>query len=144
MITNEFQYRNTKSILNEFQDTLNELQETATRDAKPKLRAIEIAAVRSQMESLSEELAEYEALRTGNVKTLFSSSVLGLADLLVRARIARGWTQAQLAEALSIAVQQVQRYESTGYVSASLSRINDVAQALDIEVSETANLRRTA
>jgi ribosome-binding protein aMBF1 (putative translation factor) len=144
MITNEFQYRNTKSILNDFQVTLDELEETANSAAKPKLRAIEVAAVRSQMESLAEELADYESLRTGNVKTLFSSSVLGLADLLVRARIARGWTQAQLAEALGIAVQQVQRYESTGYASASLSRINDVALALDIEISETAHLKQTA
>ncbi len=144
MITNEFQYRNTKSILGEFQDTLDELEGTASLAPKPKLRAIEIAAVRSQMESLSEELVAYETLRTGNVKTLFSDSVLGFADLLVQARVARGWTQAQLAEALGIAVQQVQRYESTGYVSASLSRINDVAQALDIEVSETAHLKQTA
>jgi ribosome-binding protein aMBF1 (putative translation factor) len=144
MITNEFQYRNTKSILSEFQDALDELEGTATSAAKPKLRAIEIAAVRSQMESLAEELADYESLRTGNVETLFSSSVLGLADLLVRARIARGWTQAQLAEALGIAAQQVQRYESTGYASASLSRINDVAKALDIEISETARLKQTA
>lgn len=144
MITNEFQYRNTKSILGEFQDSLDELEGTANLALKPKLRAIEIAAVRSQMESLSEELVAYETLRTGNVKTLFSDSVLGFADLLVQARVARGWTQAQLAEALGIAVQQVQRYESTGYVSASLSRINDVAQALDIEVSETAHLKQTA
>jgi ribosome-binding protein aMBF1 (putative translation factor) len=144
MITNEFQYRNTKSILNDFQDSLDELEGTAASATKPKLRAIEMAAVRSQMESLAEELADYELLRTGNVKTLSSSSVLGLADLLVRARIARGWTQAQLAEALGIAVQQVQRYESTGYASASLSRINDVAQALEIEISETARLKQTA
>lgn len=144
MITNEFQYRNTKSILGEFQNTLDSLEGTADLASKPKLRAIEIAAVRSQMESLAEELVACETLRTGNVKTLFSDSVLGFADLLVRARVARGWTQAQLAEALGIAVQQVQRYESTGYVSASLSRINDVAQALDIEVSETAYLKQTA
>ena len=144
MITNAFQYRNTKSILGEFQNTLEALEGTASLAPKPKLRAIEIAAVRSQMESLSEELVAYDTLRTGNVKTLFSDSVLGFADLLVRARVARGWTQAQLAEALGIAVQQVQRYESTGYVSASLSRINDVAQALDIEVSETAHLKQTA
>lgn len=144
MITNEFQYRNTKSILGEFQDTLDELEGTASLAPKPKLRAIEIAAVRSQMESLSEELVAYETLRTGNVKTLFSDSVLGFADLLVQARVARGWTQAQLAEALGVAVQQVQRYESTGYVSASLSRINDVARALDIQVTETAHLKQSA
>jgi putative flippase GtrA len=33
---------------------------------------------------------------------------------------------------------------SRTYASASLSRINDVAQALDIEISETAHLRQTA
>lgn len=144
MITNEFQYRNTKSILTGFQGTLDELEETADLASNSKLRAIEIAAVRSQMQSLQDEVDDYDNLRTGNVRTLFSNSVLGFADLLVRARVARGWTQAQLAESLGVAVQQVQRYESTGYVSASLARINDVANVLEMEVSETAFLKQTA
>lgn len=59
----------------------------------------------------------------------------------MKARIARGWTQRRLAEALGVAEQQVQRYESTGYRSASLARICDVAAALDVAVSERAELR---
>ncbi|MGH9089927.1 MAG: helix-turn-helix domain-containing protein [Acidimicrobiales bacterium] len=64
----------------------------------------------------------------------------GLAVLLVKARIARCWTQRDLAHALGVAEQQVQRYESTGYRSASLARICDVAGALGITVTERAVL----
>lgn len=59
----------------------------------------------------------------------------------MKARIARGWTQRRLAHALGVAEQQVQRYESTAFRSASLARICDVADALDIKISETAELR---
>jgi len=145
VITNEFQYRNTKSLLAEFETRLEALEASAADAARPKLRAIEIAAVRSQADSLREELQEYEeALRSGAVETFTAGGVLGIAELFVKARIARGWSQAQLAEVLGIAVQQVQRYESTGYASASLARLADVAAALGIDVSETATLRRTA
>jgi HTH-type transcriptional regulator/antitoxin HigA len=64
-----------------------------------------------------------------------------LATLLIKARVARGWTQRQLADELGVAEQQVQRYESTGYRSASLARICDVAAALDVTITERASLR---
>ena len=144
MITNEFQYRNTKSLLAEFETRLEALEAGAVDAARPKLRAIEIAAVRSQADSLREELQEYEALRSGAVESFTAGGVLGIAELFVKARIARGWTQAQLAEVLGIAVQQIQRYESSGYTSASLARLADVAAALGLDISETATLRRTA
>ena len=60
-------------------------------------------------------------------QVLQGESLADLAALLVKARIARRWTQRQLADALGIAEQQVQRYEATGYRSASLARISDVA-----------------
>ena len=36
--------------------------------------------------------------------------------------------------------QQIQRYEETDYASASLSRVNEVIKALDIEVKEEITL----
>jgi DNA-binding XRE family transcriptional regulator len=141
MITNEFQYRNTKAILAQFETALENLEGTASSAARPKLRAIEIAAVRSQAESLREELVDYERLRAGDVETIAANGLLGIAELLIKARVARGWTQAGLAEALGVAVQ---RYEATGYSSASLARLADIAAALGIEISETATLRRIA
>ncbi len=59
----------------------------------------------------------------------------------MKARIARRWTQRQLADALGVAEQQMQRYEATGYRSASLARISDVADALNLTITEAAQLR---
>ena len=70
------------------------------------------------------------------MSTFEADSLADLAILLVKARIARWWTQRDLAKALNIAEQQVQRYEATGYRSASLARICDVAAALAITVHE--------
>jgi HTH-type transcriptional regulator / antitoxin HigA len=144
MITNDFQYRNTKALLAEFEAKIDALEATALTASRPKLRTIEIAAVRSQAESFREEIMAYEKLRSGDVDTFTAVGLPGIAELFIKARVARGWTQATLAEALGIAVQQVQRYESTSYRSASLARLTDVAAALGVEMSEVAILRRTA
>ena len=144
VITNEFQYRNTKTVLAEFEATLEALEARPDMAMRPKLRAIEIAAVRSQADSLRDELVEYERLRSGEVDTFTASSVLGIAELLIKARVARGWSQAQLSEALDMAVQQIQRYEATGYASASLARLADIATALGVEITETGQMRRSA
>jgi len=55
----------------------------------------------------------------------------------VRARIARGLSQTDLATQLNIKPQQVQRYEATNYMSASLARLIEVAAALDVKISES-------
>ena len=144
MITNEFQYRNTMAALANFEATLDGLEDTSATTKRPKLRAIEIAAVRSQADTLRDELMEYERLRSGEITTFTARSLHGIAELLIKARIARGWTQAELGDALDMAVQQVQRYEATGYASASLARLSDVATALGVEITETAKMLRTA
>ncbi len=101
---------------------------------------MELDAVYAQAQDLQAEVTEYELLRSGTVSTFDAYSLADLAVLLVKARVARGWTQRDLAKALGVAEQQVQRYESTGYRSASLARMCDVADALDVVISETAVL----
>ncbi len=137
MITNEVQYRATKAHLAKFEEAAANLE---TRGDRSKLAELELGAVRAQADDLRSELAEYELLRSGTVSSFDASSLSDLAILLVKARIARGWTQRQLAGALGIAEQQVQRYESTGYRAASLARICDVAAALGVTVTERAVL----
>ena len=140
MITNEVQHRATKAHLERFEEAARNL--AARLDAKPsKLVRLELDAVQAQASDLRAELEEYERLRSGAVSTFEGSSLADVATLLVKARIARGWTQRRLAEALGVAEQQVQRYESTGYRSASLARICEVADALDVAVTERAELR---
>ena len=60
------------------------------------------------------------------------------------ARIARGWTQRQLAEALGMAEQQIQRYEANDYRSTSLARLCDIANALGVTVAQHAELNPSA
>jgi HTH-type transcriptional regulator/antitoxin HigA len=140
VITNEVQHRATKAHLERFEEAARNL--AAKLDAQPsKLARLELDAVRAQAGDLRAELEEYERLRSGAVSTFEGSSLADVATLLVKARIARGWTQRHLAEALGVAEQQVQRYESSGYRSASLARICEVAAALDVTVTERAELR---
>jgi len=139
MITNEVQRRSTEAHLRRFEEALANLEERA--GAKPtKLAQLEIDAVRAQAADLRAELDEYDRLRSGETSSIEASSLAELSTLLIKARIARGWTQRQLADTLGVAEQQIQRYETTEYRSASLARICDIAAALGINVTERAEL----
>lgn len=142
LITNEVLYRATKAHLQQFEEALANLEAGSCAGKRTKLAQLKFEAVRSQAADLRDELDEYDRLRSGEVSTFeaFSLALADVATLLVKARIARGWTQRRLAETLGFAEQQVQRYESTGYRSASLARICDVAAALGVSVTETAQL----
>ncbi len=141
MITNEVQYRATKAHLEQFDEAATNLEAQAGSGSRGKLAQLQIHAVRSQADDLRAELDEYERLRGGEISSFDEASLDGLATVLVKARIARGWTQRRLAETLGVAEQQIQRYESTGYRSASLARICDVASALDVSITQHAVLR---
>ena len=139
---NEVQYRATHAHLQRIDEALTNLEHETGTGQRSTLAVLEIEAVRAQAEGLRAAVEEYDRLRSGEVSTFEASSLAELATLLVKARIARGWTQRRLAEALSVAEQQVQRYESTGYRSASLARICDVAAALGVAVTETGRLTK--
>ncbi len=141
MITNEVQRRATESHVRRFEEALANLEAKSSGKKRTKLAKLEIDAVRSQADDLRAELDDYERLRSGQISTFEASSLEELAILLIKARIARGWSQRRLADVLGIAEQQVQRYESTGYRSASLARICDIAAALDVTITERLSLR---
>jgi len=141
VITNEVQYRATKAHAARFEEALRNLE--ASRGGAPKQRALEIAAVRSQLGDLLAEIAEYEQLRSGTIRSFEAGSLPELAVALVKARIAKGWSQRRLAEELGVAEQQIQRYESTGYTAASLARLCDIVAALGVDVREVVSLPST-
>ena len=57
-------------------------------------------------------------------------TVAELPATLIKARIARGLSQKDLADRIGLKEQQIQRYEATDYASASLTRIKEVVSAL--------------
>ena len=138
MIRNERQYRITKAQAQKLQSALMQLKAGVGGDAHvhPRLRQAEMDALESQWESLQTEIAEYEALLNGRQKSFSLNSFDELPRALIKARIASGLTQRELAGRLGLKEQQIQRYEATEYASASLSRVSAVIQALNVEVRE--------
>ena len=144
MIANETQYRLTRTQVARFEQALADLDRRSpdnTGVVHPLLRKAERDALESQLESLRSEVAEYESLRSGGRVSFSAESFEELPRVLIQARIAAGLTQKQLAGRLGLKEQQIQRYEATGYASASLARVTQVIQALGLQVHEDAVLR---
>lgn len=139
MIANERQLQVTRKKLRDLEALLaSVISDTEDPDG---FRDLQIAGVESIISDLREEIAEYEQLRSGATTTIEATSLPELADALIKARIARGWTQAELAARLGVAEQQVQRDEAARYSGAALARLGQIADALDIDVHETITLR---
>lgn len=135
MIRNERQYRFTKTQVRRFEQTLVELKSRHPEDidVHPLLAKAQVDAVSGQVADLREQLREYESLKSGKFDFNELMTVTSLPEMLIKARIARGMTQRDLAERVGLKEQQVQRYEATDYASASLGRIRDVVGGLMIE-----------
>ena len=134
MITNQRQYLVAQSQAERFRQAL------AAPDAQglhPKAARAMRAGLRSQLDDIEAELAEYDALSQGQVTELEAESIVGIGQALIKARIVRNLTQRELAERLSLAEQQVQRYEATLYRGVAAERLQQVADALRLRVRET-------
>ncbi len=126
MIKNERQYLITKAQVARFLQTLKGLSE----EVHPLVFKAQREAVSSQIADMEEEIKEYDSLKSGRFQSDQLKTVEQLPDLLIKARIARGMTQKELAERLGLKEQQIQRYEATDYASARLARIREVVEAL--------------
>ena len=138
MIFNERQYITTKARINEFGKAIAKLESSDdSPDPNQKLRKqVHLDALNSQLEELQEEIAEYQALKTGEIKGVTINSFEEWPEVLIKARIARGWSQEQFANILEVHPQQIQRDESTRYAGASLKKIIAIQKALGITVKE--------
>lgn len=136
MIKNERQYRITKAQAAEFSNAVKRLENEPAANLHPKLRQAQLAAVQSQYADLESALREYESLQERRPAVIEAFSLDELPLALIRARIALGLSQKELADKMGLKEQQLQRYEATEYASASLARIREVAAALGARVSE--------
>ena len=132
MIKNERQYKITKTQAEKFTKAIAALAEKENAD--PLLSQLEEDALKSQLVELEQEIAEYEKLRDGARAIVEVGSFDELAVALVKARIASGLSQKELAERLELKEQQIQRYESTEYRTASFGRLQEIVNALGVKV----------
>jgi len=136
MIKNERQYRITKAQLDRFGDAIRQAEGAPEQGLDPLLKKAQLEALRSQYKELEAEVSAYEALQTGISHVVEVESFDELPSALIRARIASGLSQKELAERLRLKEQQVQRYEATNYAGASFSRLCEVVKALGVSVRE--------
>lgn len=126
MITNEYQYKISKARIQKFQKLIDELS-NSKKDIDPRLIKAQIEAIRSQINDIEEEILEYDDIK--NNKKVPIDNLLNFKNIpvsLIKARIGLNLTQKEFAELLGVKEQQIQRWESTEYASASVSRVHEI------------------
>jgi HTH-type transcriptional regulator/antitoxin HigA len=136
MITNERQYKITKSEADRFKAALRDFREIelVRRGIDPVIVAAQRSSLEQQLKDLESQIDTYEKLRSGSVKRLFPNSISDIGQTLIEARIAQGLSQRMLAERLGMREQQIQRYEQERYLTANLTRIAEIAEALQLDL----------
>ena len=112
----------------------NALAVTEAQSPKEKwAQELEIEGLKSQIAEIEADITHYSLLKAGEISFAKSFSLDALPRMLVQARIAAGMSQTDLAKSLGLKPQQVQRYETTEYMSASLARLIEVANILNVQ-----------
>ncbi|MEL6579273.1 MAG: helix-turn-helix transcriptional regulator [Cyanobacteria bacterium J06621_12] len=135
MIQNQHQYQVTQNKLKDLEQGLVELEKI--KDTLHPRQFLERRnGLSKSISTLQQEIEDYERLRQQQT-SIKIASIKELPLALIRARIAMGMTQKELAEKMGVKEQQVQRDEGNQYSSAGFRRIAEVADALEIQIPET-------
>ena len=135
MIKNSKQHKITRTQLTKFTEALQSLK-TQKNVKGQALLSLQKSTLENQIIDLQRELDEYDDLVSGNIPISELNSIDELSVTLIKARIALGLSQKQLGEMVGLPEQQIQRYESNEYESTSLSRIKEIADALNLKIDE--------
>lgn len=91
----------------------------------------DLTSIRYVIDDLAAEIAEFERIQHGIIREFGITSVDDLGPAVVKARIAAGLNQRELAAELGVTEQAVQKDESNYYERAGLARIADILDILD-------------
>jgi hypothetical protein len=138
MIANERQYRIAGAQLRRFEEALAARAASGPgADIGPRIFRATVDAIASERDELRAQLARYDELRSGRIGQRTVSSLRELPIALVEARIVARLTQRGLAERLGVPEQQVQRWEANGYMGVAIDRLEEIADALKLQVFGT-------
>jgi transcriptional regulator with XRE-family HTH domain len=128
MIKTDRQLKHTVREIGRFEEAAESHVDGPSRDA-----------LLSVLDDLRQSVAEYEALKRGDLSKAKSTSVYGLPEVIIKTRIARGLSQSDLAEMLGAKPQQVQRWEADDYESINSARLLEIADILGVRMHSTAS-----
>ena len=132
MIYSDKQYRISNDELTKLKEALSVAQMRETDQEW--LKTAEIDALKSQIEEIEAELAHYDLLKAGQITFAKSFALESLPSILIHARIASGMSQTDLAKALGLKPQQIQRYEASDYMGASLAKLIEISRLLGVHI----------
>jgi DNA-binding XRE family transcriptional regulator len=138
VITNQREYRITKAWLARFErDRVAYDARELSPDVDLGMKQLMHDALDSEIEVLRRQIEHYEQLRDGRITSREITSLRELPTALIEGRIAARLTQRQLAERIGVAEQQIQRWEANDYTGVNLDRLQNIADALGIQIHET-------
>ncbi|HVZ55782.1 MAG TPA: XRE family transcriptional regulator [Chitinophagaceae bacterium] len=143
MITNDRQYKIIKGQIEQFQESLDQFSATSAdvKDVHPEIIKAQKDAIQFKLNQLLADAKEYEDLKEGRVVITQVKDLNDLPLALIKARIANGLTQADLAEKLGLKAQQIQKYEAEKYETASLRTLQKVSGVLGIDISADVQIK---
>ncbi len=125
----------TQSRIKDFENTFDHLLNVSNDGiCESILNDARKSAVSNTIKELKQKAEVYIALRDGAFPVVTGGQIYDIARILIQARIAKGWSQSDLARAIQIEPQQIQRYEATDYEGAGILRIFEVVDALAISL----------
>jgi HTH-type transcriptional regulator / antitoxin HipB len=139
MIQNERQYKVTQTKLKELEQAAANV-EIEDSSLHPRQILSQKNSYNKIIGTLKQELAEYEELKSGRIAVFQIESFNDLPTALIKARIALGMTQKELAEKIDTQEQQIQRYEANHYHAISFNRLMKVVQALGISFKNSVEI----
>jgi transcriptional regulator with XRE-family HTH domain len=134
MIRNDSEWREAQARLADMRDQAQRIRaELAQRGLAEDAIGIAVAPQESMVDDIAWEVNLYAHLKAGDIDAIPDYSPHERGKALICLRIARGWTQHQLAKALGVSEAVVSRDERNEYHGISLEKYGKVLAALDFE-----------
>ncbi len=100
---------------------------------KPGKRSTAIrGSYEGMIRQLEDELHEYDELKAGELKLPRIKKLDEIAPFIAKMRIVKGVTQTELARRLGVSKQVISRYEESDYQTVSLTRLQEILDAIGI------------
>ncbi len=135
MIQNEHQYKISQGKIKEIEQSLEQLHKEKD-SLHPRQFKMRENGLQGILAEVREEIERYDVLKEKPM-VIKIESFAEIPVALIKARIALGMTQKDLAEKLGMKEQQIQRYEANQYGSAGFHRLTEVAEALEVTLNSS-------
>lgn len=140
MIKNERQYRVSQDWAEKFERSITSLRQNEEKKKNdPDGWQLLQDSYQNQLNTLKQEMAEYEMLANHNPKNLVNLTITHidrLSDILIEARIALKISPKELAELSGLTESEIKSYEENDYQNAKFVDAIAVINALGIRINK--------